>query len=350
MENRSVHLPGAFLAALLLTACAEPRPVVLQGEAMGTTWSVTLDERPPNADLARVDAAVRRVLDEVDASLSTWNPASEISSFNRHMGHDWVPLSAALHTVLAGARTVSAQSGGAFDVTVAPLVTLWGFGPAEPAQSRRPATEQVDSALARVGFDKLELREQPVAARKLVAGLELDVNAIAPGYAVDRISDGLAALGYADHIVEIGGEVRCRGRGPNGRLWRIAIEKPQQGARAVQAVVALDDLGISTSGDYRDFRIVDGQRIPHTIDPRSGTPVAHGLASVSVVHESVMLADAYATALMVLGPEAGRALAERLGLPALFVERTGDGFAERATSHFERLRTHGDALPPSAHN
>jgi FAD:protein FMN transferase len=328
---------------------------------MGTTWSVTLGERPAAADLARLEATVSRVLDEVDASLSTWNPASEISAFNRHAAGDWVPLSGDLHTVLAGARTVSAQSGGAFDVTVAPLVALWGFGPGESAPST-PRREQIDSALARVGFDKLELRQHPGrakigsepiftgSARKLVAGLELDVNAIAPGYAVDRISDELTTLGYADHIVEIGGEVRCRGRGPRGRRWRIAIEKPQQGVRAVQAIVALDDLGISTSGDYRDFRVVDGHRIPHTIDPRSGTPVAHGLASVSVVHGSVMLADAYATALMVMGPQAGHAFAERLGLPALFVERSSDGFVGRATSHFEQLHTHGDVLPQSAHN
>jgi FAD:protein FMN transferase len=138
--------------------------------------------------------------------------------------------------------------------------------------------------------------------------------------------------------VEIGGEVRCQGRGPGGRAWRIAVERPQTGARTVQAGVALDGLGISTSGDYRDFRVLEGRRISHTIDPRSGHPVTHALASVSVVHRSVMLADAYATALLVLGPQEGYALAERLELPALFIVRVGDGFTVRATESFDRLR------------
>ena len=198
-------------------------------------------------------------------------------------------------------------------------------------------------------MDKLELRSDSRVVRKLNPDVQLDLDAIAPGFVVDRISRELDALGYPDHIVEIGGEVRCRGRGPEGRSWRIAIERPQS-ERSVQAVVALDDLGISTSGDYREFRIIDGRRVSHTIDPRSGRPVAHALASVSVVHESVMLADAYATALMVLGPEEGYELAERLGLPALFTTRSNDGFAMRATPSFARLQIGSSGLPGGAHN
>ncbi len=258
-------------------------------------------------------------------------------------------VSEPLYAVLDAARAINQQSGGAFDVTVAPLVALWGFG-ANAADQRTPSDREIDDALGRVGADKLELRSESRAARKLNPGVQLDLDAIAPGFVVDRISSELAALGYPDHIVEIGGEVRCRGRGPEGRSWRIAIERPRSVKRSVQALVVLDDLGISTSGDYREFRIIDGRRVSHTIDPRSGRPVAHALASVSVVHESVMLADGYATALMVLGPEEGYELAERLGLPVLFVSRSNDGFTMRATPSFARLQIDPSGLPGGAHN
>jgi thiamine biosynthesis lipoprotein len=340
---------GFCLLAILLTACAEPQPQVLHGPAMGTTWSVHLGELPERADTATVETAVLAVLAEMDATLSTWNADSEISRLNRHAGSDWVPLSAPLYAVLDAARTVSARTDGVFDITVAPLITLWGFGAASDV-AREPTARQIDAARSAVGMDKLALSVQPRAARKLAPGLELDVSGIAPGYAVDRIARALDALGYVNYLIEIGGEVRCRGRGPHGGPWRIAIERPSTGERAAQAIVVLDGLAISTSGDYRDYRIVGGRRISHTIDPRSGAPVDHALASVSVIHDSTMLADAYATALMVLGPQRGLELAERLRLPALFVERKGGAFAERATRSFARFRLADHALPTNAHN
>lgn len=343
---------GPAAALLVLGACSSGEPIELAGAAMGTTWTVTLAGPVDDADLDRADSAVRRTLAEVDATLSTWNPASELSRFNRNVATDWVPVSEVLYRVLEAARTVNRESGGAFDVTVGPLVALWGFGAdAVSVSDQRPSDAAIATALSHTGPDKIELRAQPRAVRKLAAAVRVDVDAIAPGYAVDRISRELAALGYPNHIVEIGGEVRCQGRGPAGRAWRVAVERPQTGARAVQALVALEDLAISTSGDYRDFRVAGGRRISHTIDPRSGRPVAHELASVSVVHESAMYADAYATALMVLGPEHGYALAEELGLPALFVERTADdGLAMRATAAFARLQITGPGLPDGAHN
>jgi thiamine biosynthesis lipoprotein len=174
----------------------------------------------------------------------------------------------------------------------------------------------------------------------MVPGLQLDVNGIAPGYTVDLIAERFDALGVHDYLVELGGEVRAHGRSPAGRPWRVAVEVPLSGERKPYALVELEDLAISTSGDYREFRELDGRRFSHTIDPRSGAPVKHGLASVSVVHRSAAFADAYSTALMVLGPEAGMALAGRLGLAALFIERNanGSGFTEQSTPAFDRLR------------
>jgi FAD:protein FMN transferase len=336
------------VAALTLTACNLSGPVELHGSAMGTTWTVTFAE-PLDAAAARsAEASIRSALSEAETVLSSWDASSEISAFNRHDGTGWVPVSEALYAVLEAGRTINQQSGGAFDLTVAPLVALWGFGPSA-SKGSAPSNREIADALRRVGADMLELQIAPRAARKHAPGVRLDLDAIAPGLVVDRISRDLAALGYPDHIVEIGGEVRCQGRGPGGRAWRIAIERPQTGARIVQAVVALDDLGISSSGDYRDFRVFEGRRISHTIDPRSGRPVRHALASVSVVHESVMLADAYATALMVLGPEEGYELAERLELAALFIVRAHDGFSVRATTSFDRLRVGEHDLPHGAH-
>ena len=191
-----------------------------------------------------------------------------------------------------------------------------------------------------MGFAKLELVADGRSLRKTVPAVQLDVNGIAPGYAVDLIAERFDALGVRDYLVELGGEVRARGHSARGRTWRVAVEAPLSGERKPYALVELDGLAISTSGDYRDFRELNGRQFSHTIDPRTGAPVAHRLASVSVVHPSAALADAYSTALMVLGPEAGMALGLRLGLAALFIERTADGrgFSDRCTPVFDRLR------------
>jgi thiamine biosynthesis lipoprotein len=176
--------------------------------------------------------------------------------------------------------------------------------------------------------------------RKLRPGVQVDVAGIAPGYAVDCIAERLRRLHVDGALVEIGGEVRAWGRNPDGEPWRIAIEAPVAGERRAYALAELDDMSISTSGDYRDFRIVGGRRISHTIDPRTGAPVTHDLASVTVLHRSAMSADAYATALMVMGPESGLRFAEQRGLAALFLERVpgASGWRERVTPQFTRLR------------
>jgi thiamine biosynthesis lipoprotein len=172
-----------------------------------------------------------------------------------------------------------------------------------------------------------------------VATLHVDLDGIAPGIAVDRIADRLETLGIGDYLVELGGEVRARGRSPAGRPWRVAVEAPLPGQRRPYALVDLDRMGVSTSGDYRDFRDLDGRRFSHTIDPRTAAPLAHGLASVTVLHPSAAAADAWATALMVLGPEEGMALARRLDLAVLFIDRAPDGtLVESATPGFERFR------------
>jgi thiamine biosynthesis lipoprotein len=237
------------------------------------------------------------------------------------------------------AESMSRASGGAFDVTMGPLVRAWGFGAGAVEERAAPAPAEIERLRASVGYRKLELRLGPPALRKSVPTLHVDLDGIAPGIAVDRIVAGLERLGVGDYLVELGGEVRARGRSPAGRPWRVAVEAPLPGERRPWTLVELDRVAVSTSGDYRDFRELDGRRISHTIDPRTAAPVVHELASVTVLHASAASADAWSTALMVLGPEEGMALARRVELAALFIARMPDGtLAESATPEFERFR------------
>jgi FAD:protein FMN transferase len=328
------------VVALLLLACAErPSALRIAGETMGTTYEVVVTHRPADLSRSAIQSTVADVLAEIDEHLSGWNPASELARFNGAVGTEWMAVSALLVEAIDEAEAVSRATGGAFDVTVGPLVRAWGFGAGAAEGSAAPARAELDRLRAATGYQKLESRPRPPALRKTVADLHVDLDGIAPGLAVDHIAERLEALGLGDYLVELGGEVRARGLSPAGRPWRVAVEAPLQGERRPIALVELDGLGVSTSGDYRDFREIDGRRFSHTIDPRTAAPVTHGLASVTVLHPSAAAADAWATALTVLGPEEGMALAQRHGLAALFITRLPDGsLLESTTPAFEPFR------------
>jgi thiamine biosynthesis lipoprotein len=327
---------------LLALAGCQPRsePLYFTGPTMGTTYHVTVTSLPDDVSPRDIQGVIDEILGQVDQHLSTWRTDSEISRFNASDGTGWTPVSTDLASVLTEAQRVSRESNGAFDVTVGPLVDLWGFGTAPTDDGTDPTAAQLGAALENVGVDLVEVRAAPPALRKLRAGVHVDVAGIAPGYAVDRIAQRFRDLHVAGALVELGGEVRAWGRNPDGELWRVAIEAPVSGERRAYALAELDDMSISTSGDYRDYRIDRGRRISHTIDPRTGAPVAHDLASVTVLHPSAMAADAYATALMVLGPEAGMRFAREHHLPALFLERVPGTakWREFVTPEFGRLR------------
>jgi thiamine biosynthesis lipoprotein len=334
------------LAALALLGCTQrPVPERIAGETMGTTYEVVVTHRPADLSRPAIQSAVDAVLAEVNGHLSGWDPRSELARFNAASATDWIPASELLIEAVDEAQAVSRASGGAFDVTVGPLVRAWGFGADAVAEGAAPAPAELERLRESVGYRRLESRVRPAALRKNVAALQVDLDGIAPGLAVDRIAVRLEALGLRDYLVELGGEVRARGRSPSGRPWRVAVEAPLAGQRRPYALVELDRMGVSTSGDYRDFREVDGRRLSHTIDPRTAAPVTHGLASVTVLHPSTAAADAWATALMVLGPEEGLALARRLDLAALFITRSTDGsLLESATPAFEPFRR---PMPPA---
>jgi thiamine biosynthesis lipoprotein len=309
---------------------AAPEQWELSGETMGTTYSVKVvpvGELTPDA----VQSAIAAALEDVNAEMSTWRDQSQISRFNRAEPGQDTAVSAHFLGVLAVARDVAARSRGAFDPTVGPLVRRWGFGPDGKPRSA-PTDDELAALGERIGLDKVEQVPAPPQLRKSAAGVELDLSAIAKGHGVDRVHDAVRALGVTDVMVEIGGEVRASGRHIAGRPWRLAIEKPDAGRGVIQQVVELKDEAMATSGDYRNYLELDGQRVSHTIDPRTRRPVTHTLASVTVLHDDCTRADAWATALNVLGPDDGPALADREGLRAYFLVREDGGFREVRTA------------------
>jgi thiamine biosynthesis lipoprotein len=335
--------PPALVLTLftLLAGCGGDGGVALEGSTMGTRYHVrAFCTRGADGLGQRIDAA----LAEIDAEMSTWNAESALSRFNRGPVGEWISVPRGLATVLSAAHTLALRSDGAFDVTVAPLVDAWGFGADEAARTGPPDPAILAAARARIGYQFLDVRAQPPALRRR-RDLAIDVAAIAPGYAVDVLSTLLVEAGCPDHMIEIGGEVFARGRKGDGSAWRIGIETPdpeQAPGTSVTRVVRLSDMAVATSGDYRDFVEWNGVRYSHTFDPRSGTPVTHSLASVTVLDRSTMWADGYATLLNVLGPSAGVAFAEAAGIPALFIERREAGFVETSTAAFEDYLDTGD--------
>ncbi|MGH0030199.1 MAG: FAD:protein FMN transferase [Myxococcota bacterium] len=320
----AVAAVGIALAALRALRAPQEDPVALHGEAMGTTWSVkVVADGASQAERREIRGLVVERLDEVNRRMSTYDPESELSRFNRHRSIEPFPVSPPTLAVFRVAQEVSEQTGGAFDVTVGPLVAAWGFGAG--GQPEPPSPVRLEALRARVGHHLLRIDPEGGGLVKRHPELVCDLSAVAKGYAVDRVAEALAARGVADDRIEVGGETRARGERAGGGAWRVAIERPEPGQRSVFGVVALADAALATSGDYRTYRDRDGVRLSHLIDPRTGRPAAHRLASVSVLHPSAARADALATGLGVLGPDAGPALAERLGLAAYFIVRETDG-------------------------
>jgi thiamine biosynthesis lipoprotein len=290
----------------------------LGGATMGTNWSVRIAGMPDRLSQS-VEPAICAVLDRIVAQMSQWAPGSELSRFNRAAPGSWHTLPPEFAHVLGAALDVAARSGGAFDPAMGELADLWGFGPSGPRSSVPPAAA---TDVRTVEFDPLLFR-----ARRS-AGAALDFSGIAKGYAVDAVAECLAGLGLEDFLVEIGGELRGHGIKPDGQPWWVDVEQAP-GAPVAPIRVALHGLSIATSGDYRRHFEADGRRYAHTLDPRTGAPLDNQVASVTVLHAECMRADAWATALTVLGP-AGAAVAEREGLAMHMVVRGGGEILSQA--------------------
>jgi FAD:protein FMN transferase len=325
---------ACLLLVAALSACSERRAVVrLEGLSMGTSWHASVVPGIDTPADAALQQGIESVLEDVNRSMSTYRQDSEISRFNNTATDTWFPLSDEFYTVLSTALAVGWQSEGAYDVTVAPLVDLWGFGPAGSVAAP-PTAETIAGQLEHIGQDLLRLEggEAPRVLKR--TELALDFSSIAKGYAVDRVAQWLDQQGLDGYLVEVGGEMRLAGMSGRGDLWRIAIEQPDSSDRAVAAAIRLTDMAVATSGDYRNFFELDGRRYSHSIDPRTGYPVAHDLVSVTVIHPSAMIADAWATALIVLGAEDGMAVALANGLAVYFIQHQGEGYTRSHTAAF----------------
>jgi thiamine biosynthesis lipoprotein len=301
---------------------------------MGTSYAIVLPTLPPTHTAEQIQRATSALLAEVNAVMSTYQADSELSRLNRNASLDWIPVSPALLTVLAESQRISALSKGAFDVTVGPLVNVWGFGP-ENLPPVVPEAAAIAAVRDSVGYDKLQLQMTPPAVKKAHPKLTVDLSAIAKGYGVDQIAAYLDQLGIANYLVDIGGELRTRGYNAQGQAWKIAIEKPIADGRAVQQVIPVSNAGVATSGDYRNYFEHEGQRYSHTIDPTTGAPIVHALVSVTVIQPTAMTADGLATALLVLGPERALALAEQEAWPVYLLVKTAQGFKAQSSSAFQ---------------
>ncbi|MDM0040597.1 FAD:protein FMN transferase [Variovorax sp. J22G21] len=295
---------------------------------MGTTWSLRFDN-PHMLPLDTVRAAMEAALARVVAQMSHWQTDSDLSRYNRAAAGAVHALASGFATVLACALRWAEASGGALDPTVGPLVALWGFGPEAADDVHPPAPEALRAAHAACGWQRLPF-DAVAGTLRQPGGLTLDFSGIAKGFAVDHVVEGLRALGLKDLLLEIGGELRGVGRRPGGASWTVQIAAPEDGGTA-SPTVALADLAVATSGDRWHRREHAGRRWSHTIDPRTGEPVGHALASVTVLHAECMQADALATALTVLGPAEGLAFARAHDIAALFFERKTDGLQASAS-------------------
>ncbi|MEZ5751598.1 MAG: FAD:protein FMN transferase [Paracoccaceae bacterium] len=296
----------------------EPARFALNGPTMGTRWSA-LFYRPPGFDAAPVQAALQAAVDAVDDQMSTWKPDSDLQRLSAAPIGQWIAVSRELRQVLRQGMAIAQSSGGAFDITMGDAVAAWGFGPdpADPARIGALLSTPRPDATTILDFGPQGVRKNGPAA--------FDLNGIAKGYGVDRLAEVLRNGGISDALVAIDGELRALGLRPDGQPWSIAVETPDHTRRAAHSILALQDAAVATSGDYRHVVHVGGHNLSHTMDPKRGAPLRESPASVTVIARTCAEADAWATALMVLGAREGMEMARRQGLDALFLLRDDAG-------------------------
>jgi thiamine biosynthesis lipoprotein len=330
------------LLSISITACfpsnnSPKKEVLLQGRTMGTTYNIKVVSTPEQVEDLKLHDKIERVLKRVNQEMSTYIPDSEISLFNQSNSDEVFEISDGFARVLKESIRLGNLSDGKLDITVGPLVNLWGFGP-EKRPEKVPSENILASTLTRIGLDKLHLTGNHLS--KDIPNLYIDLSTIAKGYGVDVVAELIESNGIDNYLVEIGGEMRLKGFKHTGELWAIAIEKPildpSGEERAVHQIIIPKDNSVATSGDYRNYFEADGQRFSHIIDPATGKPINHNLVSVTVIDPSSMTADGLATTLMVLGTEHGMVFAAENNLAALFISKTENGFSEQFTLKFKQ--------------
>jgi thiamine biosynthesis lipoprotein len=330
MNTRAATLLLLFVALINFSACSSPKDasVKLAGFTMGTSYHITIvgDELDADALQEQVD----KQLAQLNQTFSTYIDDSELSLLNQAEVGVWHPVSHELYEVLALSQQLAAVTEGAFDITIAPLVNAWGFGPDKSVE--KPSDETVHSLLQQVGYQHLVLEQGQVKKQRAIT---VDLSAVAKGYAVDQLASLLRQQGAQNFMVEIGGELYLQGQSPRGTPWRIAIEEPGEELSQVHRAVEVENKAVATSGDYRNYYEVEGKRYSHTLNPVTGKPITHKLASVTVIADDCASADAIATAVNVLGATRGLELAQQEGWAIYLIVKSGEGFNTLYSDDFE---------------
>ncbi|MEQ1964250.1 FAD:protein FMN transferase [Xenorhabdus khoisanae] len=335
LSKKIIHWGVLLFSVVLLAACGSPEQQNLNGQTMGTYYSVkyVADSSSPAPEYLQKE--IDRLLEEVNDQMSTYRPNSELSRFNqsREVNKPF-PVSAATAKVVKEAIRINQLTDGALDVTVGPLVNLWGFGP-EGRITKAPTDEELATRRAWTGINNLSVEENNLI--KSIPELYVDLSSIAKGYGVDVVAEYLESQNIKDYMVDIGGEVRTSGNNGKGNPWRIAIEKPSDSgmAQSAQEIIEPGNMSVATSGDYRNYFEQNGVRYSHTINPKTGRPITHNLVSITVIAQTCMSADGFSTGLDVLGPEKGMEVAEKLNIPVFMIVKTKDGFEERYSPAFK---------------
>lgn len=323
----------AALAAALTGCLFQDKVESFGGPTMGSTYTVKYVAGREAADKEQLQRETESILAEIDRQLSTYRVDSDIEMFNALPAGECTNMPDGVRELILAGQQLSDESDGALDLTIEPLLNLWGFGP-QGRGERVPSAEEIATARQNVGQHYVRVEGEQLCKDRAV---QVDFNSIAAGYAVDQVAAALEASGVNSYLVEITGELKARGRKPDGAPWRVAIEAPRDNERVAQRIIELDGFAVSTSGDYRNYFERDGKRYSHTLDPQTGAPIVHHLAAVTVVDPSTLRADGLSTVLMVMGPERGMAYATERNIAAFFVIREGQEFISRSTGAFDEL-------------
>lgn len=329
--------PGPWLAGLalvVLSGCdGQDSLERLGGPTMGSTYSVQYVRHAGGPAPAAVKVEVEAILAEVDRQMSTYRSESDIARFNDLPADSCQVMPASVLELVRAGEELAVASDGAYDLTVEPLMNLWGFGP-QGREEKVPDAARLAAVRQRVGHVHLHIDGERLCKD---AAVEVDFDSIAAGYTVDRMAARLGQMGIDSFLAEVTGELKAVGRKPDGSAWRIALEAPRDDRQVAQRIVDIDGYGVSTSGDYRNYFEQEGKRYSHTFDALTGAPITHDLAAVTVIHPSTLMADGLSTLLLILGPERGWGYAEKHDIAAFFVIRADKAFVTRTSPAFDRL-------------
>lgn len=327
----------ALIGLAFFVSCSDknslPDEHILYGNTMGTTYSIKMVVSKDRLEKSQLADSVKVELEQVNYALSTYLDSSELSRLNKSRVLSPIQISDELKTVLLEAKRLGNMTDGALDVTVGPLVNLWGFGP-DKRVTHAPKQSDIAERLEKTGIELFTVSGNSVSKRE--PSLYIDLSSIGKGYGVDRLANLLERNGIHNYLVEVGGEIRVSGKKLNGGDWRIAIEKPLSNQRTIQRLIIPKNNGIATSGDYRNYFEEDGFRYSHIIDPNTGYPIKHRLVSVTIIHPSAMTADGLATAISILGPEKGFDVVKQHQIAAMLIVKTDNGFEELITEPFRQ--------------